>query len=298
MDIHVTTLKDTSGFVLQTFQIQNLFMTTPTARIAMVSLALLVLCHRPTVAQKNNDNGPVGIFSSQKEYFEFMGNVKRIAYGPEGNPELQAMVPMLNDIVLNQPIGQTASKYRSQGTNLDLLSDKAIREEIEMVDEQYEELKQVQKKIQSRVAQEIRGIDFSKRETVTTQIKRIRDRARKELDSLLLPHQVKRLQQLHLQSALRGRSLVDVITSDPLKTDLEIDDEQTQQLKKEEKKIEQELQKEIERLRKEAREKLISRLKPEQEKKLKELVGEEFDFPGGEPGKNPRKLGKKIRPNK
>jgi len=79
-------------------------------------------------------DGPVGIFQSQQEYNQFMGSVKRTAYGPNGNAELQAMVPLLNDIALNQPMGSTAKRYNTdQRSTLDLLSDSNIRKELEMV---------------------------------------------------------------------------------------------------------------------------------------------------------------------
>ena len=243
--------------------------------------SLLVLLF-PWVVQAQIDKelspSGFGIFNNKQEYIEFIGSAKKIAYGPNGSKEMQDMIPLLNDIALNKPIGSTAGTYKSQASTLGMLSDKSIRNEIEMVDEQYEELKSVNARIQARVANEIRGLDFSKTATVTTRIKGIRDRATKELESLLLPHQVKRLRQLHLQSSLRRQSLVDLLIQDPLKSELELSEKQATELKAEEEKIEQDLQQKIRQLRAEAREKLLAKLKPDQEQKAKELIGEAFEF--------------------
>ncbi|MCP4080118.1 MAG: hypothetical protein GY819_15610 [Planctomycetaceae bacterium] len=229
--------------------------------------------------QKNESaNGPVGIFSTGAEYDEFMGNAKQLAYGPNGDPELRAMIPMLNDIALNRPLGWTNQRYGGQGGELDLLSNEKVRSELEMVDEQYEDLQRMNESVQKRVAEQIRGLDFSDRENLTAQIKRIRDEANKDLNSVLLPHQLERLQQLRSQTLLRNRSIVDVITSEPLKTDLKITDEQTTELKETEKEIEEELEREIAKLRKESREKLLGKLKRSQREEVKELFGETFDF--------------------
>lgn len=226
---------------------------------------------------ENSDSG-FGIFDNKEQYVQFMGSAKKMAYGPNGSKELQAMIPMLNDIALNKPIGSTAGNIKIQASTLGMLSSGSIRSEIEMVEEQYRELKKANERIRQRVAEEIRGLDFSKTESVTTRIRGIRDRAQQELESLLLPHQVKRLRQLHLQSRLQRQSLVDVLTDNPVGSELRISKSQEAELRKEEAEIEGELQKEIQRLRIEARKRLLDKLKPEQKQKAEELFGDSFEF--------------------
>ncbi len=239
--------------------------------------------------QKNeSENGSVGIFATGAEYDEFMGNAKRLAYGPNGDPELRAMIPMLNDIALNRPLGWTNQRYGGQGGELDLLSNDKVRSELEMVDEQYEDLQRMNESVQKRVAEQIRGLDFSNRENLASQIKKIRDEANNDLNSVLLPHQLERLQQLRSQSMLRNRSIVDVITSEPLKTNLEITEDQSTELKETEREIEEELEREITKLRQKSREKLLGKLKRSQREKVTELFGETFDF-----GESKAKPGKK-----
>lgn len=237
-------------------------------------------------AQKSGTNGPVGIFDSGAEYDTFMTEVKRAAYGEGGNAELQAMVPMLNDIALNKPVGWTANQYGIEGSTLGLLSDSEIRGDLEMLDDQYEQLKELNTAIQQRAADQVRQLDFSDRENLASQIRSIRDRAASDLNGVLLPHQIERLQQIGMQAQLRRRSLVEILTSDPVKTKFKISDDQSSELKTREKEIEEELQREIAKLRERAREKLLATLRPTQKEAVEKMLGDSFEFKGK---KKPRK---------
>lgn len=266
--------------------------------ITLVALLMFLLPTQFLSAQKNQSDGPVGIFNSDAEYVEFIGSAKQLAYGPDGSPELRAMIPMLNDIALAQPLGTTAGEYNAEGSTLGMLSDEKIRDELEMVDEQYEDLVKLNEEIQSRMAKEIRGLDLSNPDGLADRIRAMQAQAQKDLESVLLPHQVTRLQQISLQSQSRRRTLVDLITSDPLKTSLEITDEQTDDLKAAEKEIEEELARDIAELRKKAREKLLSNLKRKQRDQVNELFGEAFKFSDGGQSKNEGRKGKSGQRNK
>lgn len=239
-------------------------------------VVLVTLCVSDVFAQK--EEGPVGIFNSQSEYHEFMGGVKQAAYGEGGSPELQAMVPMLNDIALDKPVGWTATEYGVDGSTLGILADADVRSDLEMLDDQYEELQGLNAEIQKRVAEKIRGLDFSDRENLVSQINSIRDRAIEDLNGVLLPHQLERLQQIRMQSQLNRRSLVDILTSDPVKSKLEISDEQSTDLRTKEKEIEEELKREIAKLRENARKKLLSALRPTQKEAVEKMIGDTFKF--------------------
>lgn len=262
-----------------------------------IIVAFVFLAFIPTdtsLAQKGGGEGegPVGIFNSGQEYDEFMGHAKRAAYGPNGNPELRAMIPMLNDIALNRPIGWTHQKYGGQSGSLDLLSNEKVRAELDLVDEQFEDLQAMNEAVQKRVGEQIRGLDFSDRKNLMSQIQKIREDANRDLNSVLLPHQLDRLKQLRSQTLLRNRSFVETITSEPFKTDLEISDDQSDELKQAEKDIERELQRKIAKLREEAQEEIISKLKRKQREKVEEIFGERFEFeikPSNNKRRPPRK---------
>lgn len=240
-----------------------------------IAAALCLLPTNEARAQQKNSDGPVGIFASGTEYGQFMRTAKQVA---AGNEELEAMIPMLNDIALDRPIGWTNQQYGGKGMTLDLLSNENVRAELEMVDHQYEQLQQMHEQVQIRAGEQLRALDFHDRENLIDQIRKIREQAEEDLNSLLLPHQLARLKQLQSQSRLQNRSFVDVITSDPLKTNLEISDQQSRELHETEREIEAELRKEIARLRSNARQKLLSKLTLTQREKVEEMFGDTFDF--------------------
>ncbi|MEQ1903282.1 MAG: hypothetical protein ABL888_03765 [Pirellulaceae bacterium] len=99
----------------------------------------------------------MGIFANRDEVHNFMGDLKRV-----DDPQVREMMPFINDIVLGKPIGFTNQQYNlnPQGT-VDLLNDKRIRDELEMADFQYEDLKQRAEEIRKRMAEEINSLDLS-----------------------------------------------------------------------------------------------------------------------------------------
>jgi hypothetical protein len=239
-------------------------------------LCLLFACSSAVAfAQKPDAQEPVGIFLSRGEYNQFMGSVKSVA---AEDPEMLPMIGLINDIVLNQPIGSTGKQYGTESGTLGLLADAEIRGEIEMVDDQYRELQDLNADLQKRMAEQLRDLDFSDSKNVVSQIRGIREQAEKDLSGVLLPHQLKRLQQIRAQSQLRRRSLVDLLTSDPLKSELEITDAQSDALKESEQQIEAELARDIARLQEAARKKLISSLNLQQQQKVEDIFGELFSF--------------------
>ncbi len=250
-------------------------------RNLLLAVFVGLLCSTSAVAQKGGQNdGPIGIFGSRAEYDQFMGSAKRAAYGEGGNPELQAMIPMINDMVLQQPFGTTANQYNiNEVSDLGLLADPKVREEIEMVDEQYEELQKLNADIQARAASQIQKLDFSDREGLVDRLREIRERAQEDLDSMFIPEQLARLRQLRNQSRMRGgRTLVDLLTTDPLRNELDISESQADELRELEKEVEEEIQREIAKLREKAKERLLSPLDSEQREQVEELFGETMAF--------------------
>ncbi len=239
----------------------------------LVVMFAIVLSSSFAVGQ--DDDKPAGLFGSQEEYYRFMGGAKQAAVG---NPELMAMIPLINDIAQGRPIGSTAKQYDSTGSELGLLSNKAIREEIEMVDDQYEDLKNLNSQIARRLGEQLRSIDFSEPKNAALEIRRIRDQAQEEINSVLLPHQVARLRQIRFQSLLRSRTLMQILTSDPMRSELDISDRQTEKLRAAEEEIKKRLAEKIAKLQEQAREELISNLNPSQQTAVKEMIGDAFDL--------------------
>ena len=74
-----------------------------------------------------------------------------------------------------------------------------------------------------------------------------------------------------------------------MKSEFQITEEQTADLKRAEKEIEKELAEEIARLQSRARDKLLSRLKPGQAASIKEQIGDAFEFQAVDDEKKDRK---------
>ncbi len=233
-----------------------------------------------------------GIFDSSEEYGQFMGAAKRASVD---NPELQVLIPLINDIAQGRPIGSTAQQYGVAGSELGLLSDPRIRADIEMVDDQYHQLRDRQSEIQKRLAGQLRAIDFSDSENVAGEIAKIRADAEKEMNDVLLPHQVKRLRQIRMQSLLRRRSLVDVLTSNPIKADLEITDSQSEELREYEQEVQRDLRREIAKLQEKSRDRLLARLKPSQKAQARELIGDAYVFTEPAAGKSTAEKARRFK---
>ena len=114
-----------------------------------------------------------------------------------------------------------------------------------------------------------------------------------DLQATLLPHQMDRLRQIAAQSQLRRRNLVEILTSEPMKSRLEITDNQADELKDAEQEIREDLEKQIAKLREQARERLLSKLKPGQQKQVEEIFGEAFEFQQAEYTKRSSKKSRK-----
>ena len=261
-------------------------------QLLILFLLLVILPANSLCLAQEESEGSYGIFANQDEYYQFMASVKR-----EGanNPELMAMVPMLNDIVLGQPIGSTGKRYDVADGTLGLLSDESVRKELEMVDEQFADLQKANEEIQKRVAQQLRELDLTDMKTAAQQILAIRDQSENDLQSTLLPHQMKRLRQIVAQNQLRRRSLIELLISEPWKTQLEISDDQAVKLRKTEKEIQEELEREIAELREKAQKRLLRVLKNKQQQQVEELIGDVFEFqkPNFEKGRGKRGRGEK-----
>jgi len=231
-----------------------------------------------------------GIFQNKEDYHAFMGGLKSL-----DDPEIKAMIPVLNDIVLGKPIGHTASKYglRSGGM-IDLLADKRVRAELDIVDFQYDELKRINRAVQERIAKQLRSLDLNHPKDYASTVREITRSVQDRHKGVLLPHQLDRLRQLSVQNQIRRRSIADVLTTDPLATKLKITDQQKQALKQAEREIEEELARQIEALRKQSRNKLLSHLTQTQRNKLEKIIGDDFQFSQPKkPGKFKKRKAKK-----
>lgn len=162
-----------------------------------------------------------------------------------------------------------------------LLDNKSIREEIELIDSQYEKMRKFQKAKAVEMRQAVKGIMNGGKidiNAIKEMAARQQESARKELEEMLLPHQVSRLRQLSHQVRLQNRGAGDVLTSGVLARELGLTDEEKSDLATKAAEIEARVKAEIAQLKSDARRELIGTLPDDKQKKLKELIGEDFKY--------------------
>ncbi len=150
---------------------------------------------------------------------------------------------------------------------------KNVQEELEIVPEQIEELKALGKDYYEQMrAQQADWSNFAKmtqeqRQAKYNQLKEKReaqaDEIRKKIEKVLLPHQLKALQDINLRAV--GASM---LAQPRIAKSLSLSDDQKGKLQQ----LRQELMEEYQQLRKKSFEKTLQVLTPEQREKLKEQI--------------------------
>jgi Spy/CpxP family protein refolding chaperone len=161
------------------------------------------------------------------------------------------------------------------------LNDDNILDELDIVDEQREQLKKIRNeemRKRSEFFNTIRGMEPSKMgEFVREFGAMLKADVDKQVKDVLLPHQVKRLEQIRLQTNMRGMGSR-ALESQVLVKALGISEEQKKLMREKEKEVQQELKKKLEQLRKEAQSEVLSVLTDAQREKLTDLLGEDYEF--------------------
>jgi Spy/CpxP family protein refolding chaperone len=172
-----------------------------------------------------------------------------------------------------------------------------VQQELQLVDEQKDKVRGIADEMRNKVRDEMRGM-FEQMRDLSDDERRakfgeIRDKfeainadMEKELDKVLLPHQVERLKQIDLQNKIRQQG-ASALTGGDIAKALNLTDEQREKLEKRAAEVREELQTKIRQLQLEARDKMLDVLTPDQQAQLKKLMGDPIDLkdqPFGGPG--------------
>jgi len=161
--------------------------------------------------------------------------------------------------------------------NIGLLMREDVNKEIELLDDQQEELQELQSGMRDRMREVFANFremsDDERREAMTDFGKSLQE----DIDEVLLPHQSKRLKQISLQQRMQGgtaRGLRGEVAEE-----LGLSDDDLEEIEEKSREAAEELQKKISELRAEAQKELLNDvLSPSQQKKLKDMLGEKFEF--------------------
>ncbi|GAB5403744.1 MAG: hypothetical protein Aurels2KO_19750 [Aureliella sp.] len=232
-----------------------------------------------SVAQDTGGEGPGGV--------QILG----ISMATEGEfvPDLQGLAE--SSVTLAAPgvgggmFGRVNPNDRSD--LFSLLSNESVRKELKLTEQQYEGVKAVRKQSQQRLGELIKtsmqksedgrsiklgGTSF---QTIIAENKKAADAA---IEEILLPEQLKRVQQLAYQIDVERTGLGASLVEGRLGKDIGVYDNQKQSLTDLAAAIDAETKKAIAKIKADARKQLLSSLPPEQRKQAEELLGEYFDY--------------------
>lgn len=179
------------------------------------------------------------------------------------------------------------------GDQFGLLGRSDVQGALDLVPEQVERFKEVQKKFNERmsdVTKQMRSggrlnLDGEMIEKLKQVSKEIKDEKREEIEGLLLPGQLERLKQVALQMKMKQQGTINALRGKEIAEALGLDEDQIESLREKSKEISARMQEEMEALREKARKDLLSELTSDQQKKLEELMGEDFEESKPEPGR-------------
>ncbi len=170
---------------------------------------------------------------------------------------------------------------RTDSGLMSLLQDKSIREEIDLVDAQYEKMRKFNES-KSKNAKKLFQNLFKDGKIDATAIKEMMEKSQKEaskqLEEMLLPHQVARLRQVSRQVQMQSRGTAETLTSSKFAEELGLSEEEKSELRKKAEEIGKRVKAEIAKLKLDARRELIGTLPSEKQEKLKEMIGDDFAY--------------------
>ncbi len=197
-------------------------------------------------------------------------------------------VVLIPSLALAQPGGGRGFRGGPGGAGggvLGLLQREEVQQEVQLVDEQQTQLRELADDIRSQmrdVFEQMRDVPREERRARFDEIRaaaeKIRTDAEARLQTVLLPHQLERLKQIELQSRLQQNGAA-ALNDGELADSLGLTAEQQERLRQRAEELQQEMQQKIVQLRAEAREKLLQELTPEQRAKLESMLGDQFELP-------------------
>lgn len=229
-----------------------------------------------------------------------------------GDPDIDLILPDLYRAIARSPeeladssAGKaTMLRATQQSSLMDLLRDPRVRQELEMLDDQFEEIQAKSQEIQQRtngrvltLLGEARNGSLSP-QRVRENILALRQEAEREIEKAILPFQFRRLRQVAYHVQMSRRGVADVLTTDPIASELGLSDEQRASLRETAEEVEEELAKEIAKLRAKAKAKLFAKLDKRQQDKLSEILGEEFNGEAVRPQASRKSTAKREAPPK
>lgn len=164
-----------------------------------------------------------------------------------------------------------------------LLSLPNVREELEMVDGQFEELQAAQREMSQELSKQLNEMmkdgkfDPGRGSGLKDLLLDRQKSMEAQIQQMLAPHQLERLKQIALHIQMKQNGAIGMLANKKVQEALDIDDEQMERLKEKSAELKKEMEEKIEKLKKQAQEELLKELSGKQRRKLEELMGDEFE---------------------
>ncbi|MBC8350415.1 MAG: hypothetical protein H8E66_00405 [Planctomycetes bacterium] len=182
------------------------------------------------------------------------------------------------------------------GGPLELLQRADVQGELELLDDQKEEARDLVQKFNERRRELFSGFaeQFRNRDATDEQRQALRSKVQETMQTLnketeqglsfLLPHQRERLSQLEVQFRMRGGGGLGALGSREIGEKLGVTEEQREALRDKSLELGQEFSKKLAELRRELQDQLLAELNPDQRAKFQAMVGDPFEFQDRPPG--------------
>jgi hypothetical protein len=159
-----------------------------------------------------------------------------------------------------------------------------VRDELELLPYQIEQLKQLQYETQNEITKTAREYARLKPDQRDQGLAEVYARTRAEMDRVLLPKQSQRLEQIAVQSlgpvesAEDGMALVNLLLIPTIRSELKVSNEDLEAMYKASQEQNEILKRELAELRARANRAVLSKIDPEIRRQVEQLVGAPFDF--------------------
>ena len=218
------------------------------------------------------------------------GDVQVFSFAPASDSVGVVLeAPISGDFV---PAATFASPFMPHDM-LGIASSPQFMEELGILDDQREQLVNLNRTISKARNEMIKSIHVKQKEHmakkggkpepfnpgkyIREQEEQFKAQIQDGVGEILLPHQVKRLEELEVQMKIKSGG-ARAVAGDLIANALDLTDEQRKELREKEREAQRELNKKIAKLREEARESVLKEvLTDEQQEKLAQLTGEKFE---------------------
>jgi len=205
---------------------------------------------------------------------------------------------LILSLVLCLLSGAPAMGWQDQDKNLEsnrlsFLANPEIQKDVELLPEQVEQLEALQteagevfEKLFSAIQEDLRELSAEEQKKL---VRKTHGQAQEKLRAIndkayqiLLPHQVKRLEQILVQQKIRSGGTKALLDSEFFRDRVGLTDDEVSALRKKEKEVIEQRQKEIAEIKEKAWADVLSVLPKEKQEKFESMIGETFRMPTAE----------------